>query len=253
MDYDVSYKAKKTKQSKTLVECSNEMVTPEGRKGPVVAKVPVVISEPVVQIDVEAKISLDDDAFEIKKIKKNLFVTQCKLIDIDGDYGKLFLGGFVRKNIEYATADYTCDENKTISGEIKHKTVNIPFRCVTKVYYVVPPEMCDKGYAKEYAMYSDSVAGDSYCDQKIIGRHPCEQNFKHFECFNEKVYCELEDVKIFEDDIHKNTKPLGCKFPHEQIFDGLIEKMVILVKLKLLQKQQVHVPGYDYYYKKKHR
>jgi len=68
--------------------------------------------EPVIQVDVESVIQLEEPALEIKRVKKNLFITQCKLIDTGFDYeckgkrtGKLFLSGYVRKNIEYATAD----------------------------------------------------------------------------------------------------------------------------------------------------
>ncbi len=230
-------------KSKTLTECSNEQLTPTGINGPLVGKIPVVLAEPVVQIDVESIIELEDPTFEIKRIKKNLFITQCKVINVGLNTGKLFLSGYVRKNIEYATAECIGRKRRSISGDIKHTTVNVPFQCVTKINYVNPPHLCSVQETQETASFIDTKDGDDYCSQKIIGRSPCEQSFQHYECFNEKIYCELEDVRIYEDDIQKNPKEMGCKFPHEYTFDSIIEKMVILVRLKLLQKQQVSIPA----------
>src|SRR5690242_9830723 len=97
MDSDRNCKAGIIK-SQTLPEVFSEALTPKGNERPVVGKIPVVLAEPVVQVDVESVIQLEEPAFEIKRIKKNVFVTQCKLIDTGcGKTGKLFLSGFVRK------------------------------------------------------------------------------------------------------------------------------------------------------------
>lgn len=93
-------------ESETLTECSNELLTPKGFNGPFVGKIPVVLAEPVIQIDVESVIQLEEPAFEIKRIKKNLFITQCKVIETGFEHecktrktGKLFISGFVRKTL----------------------------------------------------------------------------------------------------------------------------------------------------------
>ncbi len=243
MDNEYTSKAGVIK-SVTLAECSSSEITPKGISGPLVAKIPVVIAEPIVQIDVESEIELEEPAFEIKRIKKNAFITQCKLIDTFNNSGKLFLSGFVRKNIEYATADHICDKNQSISGKIRHTTVNVPFTCVTKINFAVPPQLKGQEVEKELSLFSENIKSDDFNHQHILGRSPCEQNFQHFENFNEKVFCELEEVKIFEDDIHKDPKPLIHEFPVERTFEKIIEKMVILIRLKLLQKQQVNIPGH---------
>lgn len=251
MDKEYTCKAGVIK-AETLTECSNEFLTPKGFNGPFVGKIPVVLAEPVIQVDVESIIQLEENAFEIKRIKKNLFITQCKLIETGYEYdckakktGKLFLSGYVRKNIEYATVDCVNECKDGISGKIKHTTVNVPFRCVTKVKFDIPPVFCETGSTKEIALFNDSIKGYDYCGQEIIGSDPCEMSFRHVERFNEKVFCELEEVKIFEDDILKDPKKLGCDNKGEYIFDQIIEKMVIFIRLKLLQKQQVNIPGKD--------
>lgn len=237
-------------ESETLAECSNELLTPKGNYGPFVGKVPVVLAEPVIQIDVESVIQLDEPAFEIKRIKKNLVITQCKVIETGFDFdhdsksprkGKLFLSGYVRKNIEYATVDCTNEYKNGVSGKIKHTTVNVPFKCVSSIKFDVPPVIHATGDTKQIALFNDNIKGHDYCGQEIAGSDPCEMSFIHKEFFNEKIFCELEEVKIFEDDILKDKVECGCKDVFT--FDKIIEKMVIFVRLKLLQKQQVNIPG----------
>lgn len=239
--------------SNTLPECTNYPTIPNGIYGPIVGKIPVVLAEPIVQIVVEARIDFKEPVLEIKRIKKNLFIDQCKLIDLgSGKTGKLFLGGFVRKNIEYATADAVCEKSQCINGEIKHLTCNVPFTCVTEIHYITPPQVNYQEAAKTLSLNVDCLGGEGCCGDPIIGRYPCEQNFQHSECFNEKVFCELEEVKFFEDDIHTGSKYIDCYSPSEKLFHGITEKMVVLVRLKLLQKQQVNVPGKPCEEKQKH-
>ena len=226
-------------KSRTLPECSNKCEKPYGKKGPLVTKIPVVIAEPTIQIDVESLIQLEEPALEIKRIKKNIFITQCKLLP---KTGKLFIGGFVRKNIEYANV--TCIADKVISGDIKHTTLNVPFDCVTKIEYDIYPEFLRRDETKEFEVFTGNMKGClNSCNKTVIGKDFCEQDFEDFEVFNEKIFCELVEAKIFEEDIHKEPKSIGECFPNEHVFDKLTEKMVIYVKLKLLQFQQVSIPG----------
>jgi len=257
MDNDCTCKCGVIK-SETLSECSNEYYIPKGNCGPFIGKIPVVLAEPVVQIDVESVIQLEEPALEIKRVKKNLFITQCKVIETGHEYdyrcdhdckpkktGKLFLSGYVKKNIEYATVDCVNICKNGVCGKIKHTTVKVPFRCVTKVIFDVPPQINATGGTKEIALFNDSVKGYDYCGQEIIGSDPCEISFIHKEFFNEKIFCELEEVKIFEDDILKDKVDFDCDKKDDYTFDKVIEKMVISVRLKLLQKQQVKIPGKD--------
>lgn len=230
-------------ESRTLAECHNERLKPIGISGPLVAKVPVVIAEPIIQVNNESVIRLEEPALEIKRIKKNVYLTQCKLIDTNNPKsGKLFISGFVRKNVEYATAEEQSAARGSISGNIRHSTFRVPFSCVTEVYYDNPPITRHSGFSREIEIFTDKIAGCDPCAQHIIGKDPCEQNFEHFESFTERIYCELVDVKIFEEDIHQDPEFIGCEFPNEQIFQRFVEKMVLYIKVKILQKQQVNVP-----------
>lgn len=77
-------------------ECSNTPVTPKVVTGSVVTKVPVVLAETSVQVDMDTLINFPEPVLEIKDIKKDLKLTQCQLLL---PTNKLFLQGFVRKNI----------------------------------------------------------------------------------------------------------------------------------------------------------
>ncbi|MEW9503369.1 Uracil permease, partial [Jeotgalibacillus marinus] len=109
---------------------SSESVTPSPVEINFI-KVPVVLVEPKIQIVVEADIPLDPPAFEIKRVGKDVFLTQCKLVPVEfveacggsGDRhvtkAKLFVGGFIRKNIEYAAKD--------CKGVIQDRIADVPF------------------------------------------------------------------------------------------------------------------------------
>lgn len=256
-------------KSETLPECSNEQKVPKGITEPVIGKIPVVLAEPVIQVDVESVIKLEEPAIEIKRIKKNLFITQCKVVNIGCENAaKLFLSGYVRKNIEYATSDCYGHKGESISGDIKHTTVQVPFRCVTKVSFDSPAIFNYQQPPREASLFFEQKKGKDCCEQSILGSNPCEQNFEHFECFNEEIFCELEESKIYEVDIHKKGKNdhcdkcEPCSYDKDSLgqkdfyddkddfdkysFNEITEKMVIFIRLKLLQNQQVSIKDHSY-------
>lgn len=207
------------KESQTMCECENYPYPYSGY-----AKIPVVLGEFTVQIDVESKIKLDEPAIEIKRIRKNVYLTQCRLIP---GTNKLFLEGFVRKNIEYATKDGS--KKDVICGDIKHTTVKVPFKCVTKVSF--------KNYPK---LFSSPLPNEvEYFDKKVMGKDMKENDLISSEFFNEKVFCELERAHIYEADIVEEYDKIECH-PNEYVFSWFVEKEVIYLTLKLLQKQQVY-------------
>jgi hypothetical protein len=211
--------------------------------GPVVVKVPVVLAEPRIVIPVLSTIRLENSAFEIKRIKKNVFVTQCHLMPNSADgvanTGILFLEGFVRKNIEYATA--SCVSGGVVSGSIFHTTGQVNFSVTTRVTFLRPPVFTTNPSVQELELFEGTLKRCDICAEPVIGRDPCEQDFIHTENFNEKVFCELVTANIVEADIHKNPTPLSCNNPQEQTFITITEKLLLDLTIKILQKQQVRV------------
>jgi hypothetical protein len=215
---------------KTLAMAENIAYEPVLSPTPLLAKVPVILAERSVQVDVESKIKLDHPAIEIKRIRKQLFLTQCKLLP---SVGKLFLSGYVRKNIEYATS--TCGKGDCISGDIKHTTCNIPFDCVTYIPY-------ELGAYPVFCKNAESAPIQTF-DAKLMGASPFEQEFDSVQNFNEKIFCELVNVRFNEVDLTFDDKKELCGWENEFEFTKITEKLTMFITIKLLQYQQIPIPG----------
>lgn len=215
--------------------------------GPVVLKLPVVLAETNITIPVEAIITLDKKVIEIKRIKKNVFLTQARLIPNSATADRLRSGilcvsGFVRKNIEYATETCNTPGTANICGDIRHCTVEVPFDFTTRVFFAPNrlPIFEPNTIPDEIEFFTDKLKSCDICADPVLGRNPCDQNFSFTEYFNEKPFVELVRADVTEVDIHKYPST-SCKNPVEQSFTQLTEKIVINLTLKVLQKQQVRV------------
>lgn len=212
--------------------------------GEVVVKVPVVLAETNITIPVEAIITLDQIAMEIKRIKKNVFLTQSRLIPFSGDNKPgtaiLFIAGFVRKNIEYATQTCHTDKTGNVCGEIRHCTVNVPFNFTTRITFLKKPIFTENTTPSELEFFTDKFKGCDACADPMLGRNSCDQSLFTIEYFNEKPFVELVKAKVVEIDIHTNPTS-SCLNPEEQLFTKLTEKLVLNLTLKILQNQQVKV------------
>lgn len=206
---------------KIITEYPNKPLTPSGKDGLLVVKIPVVLSEFKIELSCEVNIKLDEPAIEVKRIKKKVYLNQCKLIS---KTDKLFLSGYIRKNIEYAAVEYK--EENIVLGKIKHMIVNVPFECVTKIKYYTQPDI----FVKEEQIY----------DVHILGRSACEQVFEDQEYFNEKIYCELVYAKSTETCIMKEKRKIA-KIDKESIIETLREKIDLNLTIRLLQNQIVNI------------
>ncbi len=232
-DYESSKEHAAVLDAETLPVCCTDREWKDWDKKGVLVKVPVVIAEPKIQVNVESTIRLENKALEIKRIYKNLFLTQCELIpDECGKYGKLFLSGFIRKNIEYATAQYVGD--CAISGDIRHTTAKVPFTCVAVAYFLSKPELKENFVPVEVEVLN----------KHDMGKDPNEKRFNQHVSFNEGFFCELVEAKFREIDIKDDPKYVGL---NETVFDTLTEKIVVDIKLKVLQNQQIELPKFKKY------
>jgi hypothetical protein len=225
-------------------DCANTEITPRDVliKG-VIAKIPVVLAELAIQVNVDSTITLPEPALEIKQIKKRLKVTQCMLLQ---DTNKLFIRGFVRKNIEYATR--SCSNTVGFCGDIRHCTVDIPFRCVTPVTFNVKrPAPLRFNTTEEFEYFrTQSLPLTDFAEKdQLAAGDFSEFNQITNEYFNELPFCELISSKITEfDEFINRTRPVGVELPFEELeFEVIDEKMVIDITLKLLQNRQVAIPA----------
>ncbi len=211
--------------------------------GGTIAKVPVLLSELTVQINLDSTITLPEPAFEIKRIKKRLKLTQCTLLQ---DSNKLFLRGFIRKNIEYATR--TCSNNVGFCGDIRHCTVDIPFRCVTPVCYnILEPAPVVFNTSEEFEfLRTQELSRTEFAEKDhLLNGDFSEFNQINTEFFNELPFCELICSRIVEfDEFINRSRSAGVRIPFEEFqFEEIDEKMVIDLTLKILQKRQVAIPA----------
>lgn len=187
-------------------------------------KIPKVLAEFIIQIDSESKIRLNEPAYEIKRIEKQVFLTQCRYIP---PTDKVFIEGYIRKNIEYATKN--CSEGSGIGGTIKDTTVHIPFKAYTKVNFGCDLPQISPNLPPMVARYFDA---------KRMGKNIREADRSNIEFFNEPVYCELEWSAVFDADIDNKGTPIDG-FINEEEFQEFTDKAVVYLCMKLLQKQQV--------------
>ena len=229
--------------SEMLPLCDNIPHTSEVTVETVTVKIPVVLAESTITITIESSLKLEDVVLQIKHIRKNVYLNQCKLIpnseNGNPNTGVLFIDGFIRKNIEYTTKDHNYKE--VSCGKVKHVTVNVPFKCTTRVMFNTYPKFKPNIYQEEVEILQTSNRVYNSCGVDITGRDIREQSFKMIEFFNEKVFCELISAEIVESDILKNPINKECKTSLEQGFHDITEKVVLFLTVKLLQNQHVEI------------
>lgn len=191
-------------------------------------KVQKVLAEFVVQIDSESVIKLNEPAYEIKRIEKQVFLKQCRFIP---KTDKVFIEGYIRKNIEYAAKRCT-SKHSAIAGTIRDTTVHVPFKVYTKVDFKEYPQIIPNEPQKVIR----------YFDEKRMGKDIREADRSNIEVFNEPVVCELQWSAIYDADIDEKGCPIDG-FPNEEEFQEFTDKAVIYICIKLLQKQQLCLPG----------
>jgi len=227
-------------KAETLGDCDNNPVRLNPIREGVVAKIPVVLAELTVRFNVNAKIELPEPAIEIKRIKKKVKVVQCMLIqgtDI------LFIKGFVRKNIEFATRE--CSSHHGMCGDIRHCTVDVPFECTTVVKFNgTCPAPIVTNTSNEFEFFTTKELSNDFAEKdRLLSGDLSEFNQISTEFFNELTFCELISAKIVEfDEFLHRERPHHMHLPvGEKVFRKIEEKMVIAITLKVLQNRQVAI------------
>ncbi|KYH30246.1 MULTISPECIES: CsxC family protein [Clostridium] len=189
-----------------------------------VAKVPIILSEFEIQIFIEALIKFPEPVFQVKSLEKNVFLSKCDLIP---STDKLFIEGFLKEDIEYATASNI--RTHTISGDVKKATFNIPLQCSTRVSFAVPPIL-----RENLSMIELEVINSGKSSANIV-----EKDYGYFEFFNEKIYCKLNEIKIMETNIKESVSILQDTLEGAEIFKDMRKKAILSLKLSLIQNQEV--------------
>lgn len=223
----------------TVETCDNTVVALDPITTGVVAKIPVVLAELNLQVNIDSFIDLPEAAVEIKDIKKRVKVTQCLLLQ---DTNVLFIRGFIRKNIDYSTV--ACANTESICGDLRHCTVDVPFSCTTNVTFNgTPPAPIVNGTRNEFEYFRRSELPVGFPEKdELLSGDLSEFNQTSTEFYNELPYCELISSRIVEFDeyVNRQVPPFIAPF-EERLFDVIEEKMVLFLTLKILQNRQVAI------------
>ncbi|MDR3585589.1 MAG: hypothetical protein P4L59_09715 [Desulfosporosinus sp.] len=192
-----------------------------------------------VSIPAEATITLPTKALEIKMIKKNLKITQCRFFNciptvpgIPHDTPKLFLGGFVRKDIQYS--EVVRQTATTVEGTIKDFVVDIPISCVVDLgkHFKFPPVYFNQ--QKEYGSSTSTTLPSGFSsNEKLLSGDLSEFNVVSQEYHNPLPSCELIFTQINEMDNALDRVPLQGGPFEEGVFRTLQEKMIVLIQIRL--------------------
>jgi len=167
--------------------------------------------------NLEAKIKLPTPAKEIKNIRKNVFLTQCKAVpSLNGPhFVSLFITGFIYKNIQYVDG----------SGYIRSYETEVPFSCTQTIELSNLRDLAFTSLKNTMLERRELAKNQHGADQGQYSQ-------VNFEFFNEPIECKMLASFINEVDVLKKYNKLGH-------FKKITEKMEIILFLKLLQTQQV--------------
>ncbi|EIJ81307.1 hypothetical protein PB1_00130 [Bacillus methanolicus PB1] len=211
--------------------------------GKIVTKVPVVLAELTIQTHVDTIINFPEPVLEIKDIKKRVKLTQCRLLL---PTNKLFIKGFVRKNIQYASP---CQEiepstSSTISSDLHSFTVDIPFQCITEIrHFLTKPVMPEINKRHEFDFFVSKPLPTGHPEKdELLTSDLSQFHQESTQFYNELPFCELISSKIIEWDEATDRQPLPNSSPiGEGYFSKIEEKMVLDLTIKVLQNQQIRV------------
>ncbi|MED0988244.1 CsxC family protein [Bacillus paramycoides] len=198
-------------------------------------KVPVVLAEPTLQIVVEADIPLSPAATEIKRVKKNVFLNQVKLVPVaftpisGTDFftvtrAKLFVAGHIRKNIEYATA--------VCNAPLQDRIADVPFSGFADL-------KASDGTLITSPVFgiSENAEANFISDTDGLSARLDKAFFQNLVKYNEQPFGELVAANFFELDFSPTAAT------PEGTFSTLREKIVLDLTIKVLQTQQVTFTG----------
>lgn len=210
----------------TIIKCNSKQYN-KVEENMIIAKVPIILSQVELEINIEHELELEIKTNYISSESKHTVIKECNIVPHTNN---LFIEGYVEKYIEYSGIENI----ETLSGgKLKHMTIRLPFKAVTHVPFDIKPR-----YGK--------VTKKSVEVLKSIGlnKEVKEQSWVYYNKPEDKVYCELDWVKILETniiDILGNKNEVVRK---NQLGEKVIMKMALHIGLKVLQNQSVFISNF---------
>lgn len=241
--FDTNNNKNDCKSSTNQCGCDNHPQQPHVSIGKIVTKVPVVLAQLTLQVNVDAFIKFPEPVLEIKDIKKHVKLTQCRLLL---PTNKLFVKGFVRKNIQYASPCKEIDPStsKSVTSDLHSLTVDIPFHCVTEIKdFLTKPVMPEMNKRNEFDFFVSKPLPTGFPEKdELLSNDLSQFHQESTQFYNELPFCELLSSKIIEWDEAIDRTPFPRSAPiGEGVFTEIEEKMVLDISIKVLQNQQIRV------------
>lgn len=231
------------KPSKDHFDCEPHHHHPHVSLGKIVTKVPVVLAELTLQVNLDTIINFPEPVLEIKDIKKRIKLTQCRLLL---PTNKLFIKGFVRKNIQYASPsqDIQASSSSSVASDLHSFTVDIPFQVIAEIkHFLSKPVMPQVNNRKEFDFFVSKPLPTGFPEKdELLTSDLSQFHQESTQHYNELPFCELVSSQIIEWDEAIDRQPLPTTSPiDEGFFQKIEEKMVIDFTVKVLQNQQIRV------------
>ncbi|WLR48086.1 DUF3794 domain-containing protein [Halobacillus litoralis] len=235
--------------SASVDNCTNsEADTPVNPADELTIKVPVELGAYDVTTHLVANIKFPHPVLEIKDIKKRVVITQCRLMTrtstgsddlfTDGEF-PLFIKGYVRKNIQYASPVYGAS-GECVSSDMKSLTTKIHFDCMTTVDLQGLVQLPVANTRREFDFFRAQDLGEGFPEKdQYLSSDLSQYHQESTQAYNELPFCELVASDIIEWDEATDRHSYGPV--DEGYFHHIVEKMMVRFRIKVLQKQQVEL------------
>ncbi|WP_455429231.1 CsxC family protein [Halobacillus halophilus] len=242
-------------KSASIEQCMNEEtdtpVTPEGTR---LVRIPVNLGDFNVTTHMVANIEFPYPVSEIKDIKKRVVILQCRLMtrtsaSPDDQFSSgpfpLFIKGYVRKNIQYASPCYN-EAGECVSSEMKSLTVKVPFECMTSVNLDSPAQLPVTNTRSEFDFFRAQDLGKGFPEKdKFLSSDISQFHQSSTANYNPLPYCELLRHEILEWDEATDRHSHHYGYSHSPVAEGhfhhIVEKMMVTFTVSVLQEQQVRI------------
>ncbi|PAV30533.1 DUF3794 domain-containing protein [Virgibacillus profundi] len=238
-------------QSASLEQCTNAPTDLPFFTGTRRIRVPVNLGEFVVTSHLSANITFPDPVLEIKDVKKRVEIVQCRLMTnattaitgaSTGPF-PLFIRGFVRKNIQYASPCFN-SSGECVSSEMKSFTTRVPFECMTTVTLDVPARLPELNERAEFDFAITKDLGAGYPEKDHFHSSDISQFHQQSEqAYNDLPFCELVRNNIIEWDEATDRETFEDGPVGEGFFQNIVEKMTLNFTIRVLQVQNLQVTG----------
>lgn len=188
----------------------------------------VILGDVPIQALTESDIYLPDYATDIKHIRKNVFLTQCKAIPVIPEgfpetqptAVKLFVEGLIHKNIQYV---------EDCEGVVKDYSVNAPFKCFSLV-----DDLEEINW--QFSTKSNQVNEIREVSKDGLGSDRCSFGSFTTEFFNKPIKCQLLNATVTQMDLLSDFDKYGR-------FQKVTEKAEVNLLVRLTQRQLIAANG----------